>query len=84
MHTVSLYLDTLVIAGYFDAEFMADTRALWRLCDAGRFRFVSSVVVDQEIAARDLRRVGVSPAVRGGRCAGRAAYRVQLRVGGGF
>lgn len=50
MHALSLYLDTSVLGGYYDAEFMADTRALWRLKQAGRFRFVSSVVVDQEIA----------------------------------
>jgi hypothetical protein len=50
MHALSLYLDTSVIGGYFDAEFMGDTRALWRLKEAGRFRFVSSVLVDQEIA----------------------------------
>jgi len=28
MHALSLYLDTSVIGGYFDAEFLADTRAL--------------------------------------------------------
>ena len=50
MHALALYLDTSVIGGYFDAEFMADTRALWRLKEAGRFRFVSSVVVEREIA----------------------------------
>ena len=50
MHALSLYLDTSVIGGYYDAEFMADTRALWRLMEAGRFAFFSSVVVDQEIA----------------------------------
>jgi len=50
MHALSLYLDTSIIGGYFDTEFMADTRALWKLREAGRFRFVSSVVVDQEIA----------------------------------
>jgi hypothetical protein len=27
MHALSLYLDTSVIGGYYDAEFMADTRA---------------------------------------------------------
>jgi predicted nucleic acid-binding protein len=42
--------DTSVIGGYYDAEFMADTRALWRLRDAGRFRFVSSQLVIDEIA----------------------------------
>ena len=50
VHVLALYLDTSVIGGYFDAEFRADTRALWRLKDAGRFRFVSSVLVEQEIA----------------------------------
>ena len=46
MHALSLYLDTSVIGGYFDVEFMADTPALWRQMEAGRFRFVSSVLVD--------------------------------------
>jgi predicted nucleic acid-binding protein len=50
MHALSLYLDTSVIGGYYDAEFMADTRALWRLKEAGRFRFVSSELVIDEIA----------------------------------
>ena len=50
MHVLSLYLDTSVIGGYYDAEFMADTRALWRLKEAGRFRFVSSQLVIDEIA----------------------------------
>ena len=57
MHVLALYLDTSVIGGYYDTEFMADTRALWRLHKAGRFRFVSSVLVDQEIA-------GAPPRVR--------------------
>ena len=39
-----------MIGGYYDAQFMSDTRALWRLKEAGQFRFVSSVLVDQEIA----------------------------------
>ncbi len=50
MHALSLYLDTSVIGGYFDPEFMADTRALWRLRDAGYFQFVSSRLVFQEIS----------------------------------
>ena len=50
MRVLALYLDTSVIGGYYDAEFMADTRALWRLKAAGRFQFVTSVIVDQEIA----------------------------------
>ncbi|MFZ5494467.1 MAG: PIN domain protein [Verrucomicrobiota bacterium] len=50
MRALSLYLDTSVIGGYYDAAFMTDTRALWRLKEAGHFRFVSSVLVDQEAA----------------------------------
>jgi hypothetical protein len=50
VHAPSLYLDTSVIGGYFDKEFMGDTRALWKLRDEGRFRFIRSVIVDQEIA----------------------------------
>ena len=66
MRALSLYLDTSVIGGYFDAAFMADTRALWRLKEAGRFRFVSSVLVDQEIAGapervRALLRTTIAP-----------------------
>lgn len=39
-----------MIGGYFDVEFKAETRALWRLKEAGHFRFISSVLVDQEVA----------------------------------
>ena len=49
MHAPALYLDTSVIGGYFDAEFQADTRALWRLKEAGLFRFVSSQLVIDEL-----------------------------------
>ncbi|WP_404424966.1 PIN domain protein [Nibricoccus sp. IMCC34717] len=50
MHALSLYLDTSVIGGYFDSEFMADTRELWRLKEAGRFRFFASELVLDEVA----------------------------------
>ena len=50
MCALSLYLDTSVIGGYFDPGFASDTRALWRLKEAGHFRFVSSVLVVQEVA----------------------------------
>lgn len=50
VHALSLYLDTSVIEGYFDVEFMADTRVLWQLQEAGRFNFVTSQLVFQEIA----------------------------------
>ncbi len=49
MQALSLYLDTSVIGGYFDPEFLADTRALWRLREEGRFRFITSRLVFQEI-----------------------------------
>jgi hypothetical protein len=57
MHALSLYLDTSVIGGYFDPEFMVDTRALWRLREVGRFHFVSSQAVVDEIT-------GAPPEVR--------------------
>lgn len=65
MHALSLYLDTSVIGGYFDFEFMADTRALWELRAAGRFKFVSSELVIAEIAGapervRELLRLSVA------------------------
>ena len=50
MHALSLYLDTSVIGGYYDIEFMADTRALWGLQEAGHYRFMSSQLVIDEIA----------------------------------
>jgi predicted nucleic acid-binding protein len=66
MHARSLYLDTSVIGGYFDPEFMADTHALWRLREEGRFRFVSSQMVIDEIAGepqrvRELMRTSFGP-----------------------
>ena len=66
MHTLSLYLDTSVIGGYYDAEFMADTRALWRLKEAGRYRFITSRLVFQEIVGapervRELMRTTFEP-----------------------
>jgi predicted nucleic acid-binding protein len=45
----TLYLDTSVIGGYFDAEFMADTRALWRLMERGSYRFYVSRVTMREL-----------------------------------
>lgn len=50
MHALSLYLDTSVIGGYFDPEFMAETRALWRLMEVGHFQFLSSQLVLQELS----------------------------------
>lgn len=50
MRVPTLYVDTSVIGGYYDAEFLVDTRALWQLRAARRFRFVSSQLVLDEIA----------------------------------
>ena len=66
VHALLVYLDTSVIGGYHDPEFMADTRALWRLRETGRYRFVTSVVVDQETAkapeqVRRLMRMSFAP-----------------------
>lgn len=49
-----LYLDTSVIGGYYDAEFMADTRALWRLMDLGAYRFYTSRVAINELRGAPL------------------------------
>jgi predicted nucleic acid-binding protein len=50
MRVLALYLDSSVLGGYFDPEFEEATRQLWQEMDQGRFVFVSSVVVDQEIS----------------------------------
>jgi hypothetical protein len=47
---LTLYLDNSVIGGYFDTEFEDATRRLWTLAEAGQFRFVVSVVTQQEAA----------------------------------
>jgi predicted nucleic acid-binding protein len=47
---LTLYLDNSVIGGYFDPEFEEATRRLWTLTEAGQFRFVVSVVTQQEAA----------------------------------
>jgi predicted nucleic acid-binding protein len=48
MTPVSLYLDNSVLGGYFDTEFEAATRKLWILAESGQYRFVASVVTQQE------------------------------------
>lgn len=54
MKALSLYLDTSVIGGYFDAEFTAATRELWRQMERGRYRFyASSISVDEVSRAPD-------------------------------
>ena len=50
MPALTLYLDNSVIGGYFDPEFENATRRLWTLAKAGQFRFVVSVVTQQEAA----------------------------------
>ncbi len=50
VRTLDLYLDTSVIGGYFDEEFKEATQNLWRDRDLEFYRFVTSPLVDQEIA----------------------------------
>lgn len=50
MRTLTLYLDSSVIGGYFDVEFEEATRQLWQEREAGLYRFVTSPLVGQEIA----------------------------------
>ena len=44
-----LYLDTSVIGGYFDKEWMADTRELWAQAQAGKWRLLTSIVTEREL-----------------------------------
>jgi predicted nucleic acid-binding protein len=45
---LTLYLDNSVVGGYFDAEFEKATKRLWSMEESGHFRFVASVVTQQE------------------------------------
>ena len=49
MNPLSLYVDSSVIGGYFDNEFQETTRTLWKQMEQGRFRFIASVLLVQEI-----------------------------------
>ena len=49
MKTITLYLDTSVIGGYFDDEWKEATRELWRQMEAGQWRFVTSLVTVEEL-----------------------------------
>jgi predicted nucleic acid-binding protein len=49
MKVPTLYLDTSVIGGYFDAEWMADTRELWAQARAGKWRLLTSIVAEREL-----------------------------------
>ena len=46
-----LYLDTSVIGGYFDDEWKEATQELWRQMEAGQWRFLSSDITTDELAA---------------------------------
>ncbi len=48
-----------MIGGYYDTMFKDDTRALWRLSNAGRFRLFSSQIVIDEIAGAPVRVVAL-------------------------
>lgn len=54
-----LYLDTSAIGGYYDAEWMRDTRQLWTQRESGLWQFIASGVVAQEItdAPSDVRQL---------------------------
>ena len=45
-----IYIDTSVIGGYFDDEFMDETRRLWNLRKKSVFRFKTSIVALEEIS----------------------------------
>ena len=50
MRIQTLYLDTSVIGGYHDSEWMADTRELWAQRSRGLWVFLSSGLVAEEIS----------------------------------
>ena len=58
MKALALYLDTSVIGGYFDAEWMVDTRELWTQARAGKWRLLTSIVAEREVqnAPEEVRR----------------------------
>lgn len=49
MHIPALYIDTSVIGGYHDLEWMAETRMLWQQAEAGLWRLVTSIVTEAEL-----------------------------------
>lgn len=49
MKVCNLYLDTSVIGGYYDAEWMAETRELWAQARAGKWRLLTSIVAEREV-----------------------------------
>ena len=53
--SIPRYLDTSVIGGYYDTEFLASTRALWRLMERGAYRFYTSRVAMNELRRALLR-----------------------------
>ncbi len=59
MKVPTLYLDTSVIGGYFDAEWMTDTRELWAQAQTGKWRLVTSIVAERELqsAPKEVRRL---------------------------
>ena len=54
MKTPTLYLDTSVIGGYYDAEWMQDTRELWRQAKEGNWKLLTSVITERELLAAQL------------------------------
>jgi predicted nucleic acid-binding protein len=48
MGILTVYLDNSVLGGYFDSEFEEPTRRLWRMAEAGKCRFIASVITQRE------------------------------------
>lgn len=49
MRPITLYLDNSVLGGYYDEEFEDATQRLWKLAEEGQFRFVASIVTQEEV-----------------------------------
>ena len=49
MRIQGLYLDTSVLGGYFDDEWMRPTQELWQQMETGQWRFFTSLVTAEEL-----------------------------------
>jgi hypothetical protein len=45
----TLHIDTSTIGGYYDPEWIVDTRLLWQQARAGQWRLVTSIVAEAEL-----------------------------------
>ena len=49
MHIPTLYLDSSILGGYFDEQFKEATQELWKQAHSGLYRFMASILVEDEM-----------------------------------